>query len=273
MLLMLVPGSSKAQWSNLDVPSIEAMITNHKVVRTALDLRYISEMGLHTLQDSTKQKVVSYETVCKWIDKYNRGMEWIQLILQGSSEAIHFGNTFNQAKDNLVGYGELLDDYRKEFLTNIDPFHLDVIPEDSIIVTTSLELMRNLEKEVPEVYRSLYELGAFVFTTKLGVTQIKLSEMVALMGKANDSMDALAHSINAAYYRLYSHMMLRRGYWKHGLFAHRTKGEIADSAFGSWELAQQIAAQVIITQQPHDWGKSLGGGGLLGERRRKGADI
>lgn len=204
-------------------------------------------------------------------------MQWISTLLQGSAQVIHFGTTVKEAGENLVAYKNLLLSFEREFVEGVqvkpEKFKIDnikLIKEDSIVLTTTREMVERLPSDLNEVYKSLAELVAVAGAGQLGITQIKLTELVTLLSNLNTSVDGLVCTINSAYYRLYSYILMRRGFWKEGLFAKRSMKDIVDDAASSWERAQQAAAQVIMQKRPMPMRTVLGGGGLLGERRRQG---
>lgn len=276
LVLQIVPlGASAAIVP--DEASLKVMISNHKAVSTALNIRAATELGLNTLHNATKEGTKEYERLDSCIAKYERGMNWISTLLQGSAQVVHFGMTVKEAGENLVAYKNLLLAFEREFVEGVqvkpEKFKIDnikLIKEDSIVFTTTKEMVERLPSDMKEVYKSLEELVAVVGAGQLGVTQMKLTELVTLLSNLNTSVDALACTINSAYYRLYSYIMMRRGFWKEGLFARRTMKEIVDDATSCWQRSQLAAAKVIIEKRPMDMQKVLGGGGLLGERRRKG---
>lgn len=260
-----------------DEASLKAMISNHKAVSVALDIRAASELGLNALHNTTKEGTKEYERLDSCIAKYERGMQWISTLLQGSAQVIHFGTTVKEAGENLVAYKNLLLSFEREFVEGVqvkpEKFKIDnikLIKEDSIVLTTTREMVERLPSDLNEVYKSLAELVAVAGAGQLGITQIKLTELVTLLSNLNTSVDGLVCTINSAYYRLYSYILMRRGFWKEGLFAKRSMKDIVDDAASSWERAQQAAAQVIMQKRPMPMRTVLGGGGLLGERRRQG---
>ena len=59
-LLAWLPTKSHAQFGINDMPSMEAMISNHKTVRTALDIRMIAELGVEQVHEGSQKSTFSY---------------------------------------------------------------------------------------------------------------------------------------------------------------------------------------------------------------------
>lgn len=247
-----------------DAASIEAMIANHKTYKSFLRYRVVSEKGLDSIHGTTVKEVSDYKETSDKLDKYKRGLKLISAILQGAGTVIHLGNTLNVTKNNLESYLTLLDDYRKEFLMKGDIF-----AEDSILYTTSYELFKNLKTQSNQLWQSLIEFEGAIAASSTGITQSTVYETINIMSCVDENMDKIAYSVNSAYYRLWAHMMMRRFYHKKGLYGTSRRKEILEGTFTCWEKAQRIAADVIINRRPMQKSKLLGGGGLLGEQRRK----
>lgn len=68
-LLAWLPTKSHAQFGINDMPSMEAMISNHKKVRTALDIRMIAELGVEQAHEGSQKSIEEYQESSKRLDK------------------------------------------------------------------------------------------------------------------------------------------------------------------------------------------------------------
>jgi hypothetical protein len=64
-LLAWLPTKSHAQFGINDMPSMEAMISNHKTVRTALDIRMIAELGVEQVHEGSQKSIEEYQESSK----------------------------------------------------------------------------------------------------------------------------------------------------------------------------------------------------------------
>ena len=56
-------------------------------------------------------------------------------------------------------------------------------------------------------------------------------------------MDDIDSAVKNAYFTLYSYMVMRKGFWKDGLYRGKTIENLAMEAYDSWKKAQYIAKQ------------------------------
>ena len=83
-------------------------------------------------------------------------------------------------------------------------------------------------------------------------------------------MDDIDSAVKNAYFTLYSYMVMRKGFWKDGLYHGKTIENLAMEAYDSWKKAQYIAKQKNSRagggSEPEKRAP-LGGGSLLGNKR------
>lgn len=242
-----------------DEASIEAMIGNHRMVKTALDVRLITEIALVKAHKTTALNVTDYKAVNDTLDKYQRSFDILNTILSGASTALKTVNTVKRSKQNIEGILNLIADYQMNFLLKGD-----VEVADTIILNTCYRCVLDTKDAVNSLWKSYAAIGSY-FT---GVTECKTSNLMATFESMNESLDNLDRVLSHAYGRLWYYMLMRSHYFKGELFTSINVKQIVEGAYGTWMQSAQDVGQDIRSRQHTSRGTHLGGGGLLGERRR-----
>lgn len=76
-LLTMLPIRGFAQFGITDPASLEAMIGNHKKVRTILEIRAATEIGVYNMHKSSNEVVQDYEKMHNQLDRYKRYFDMI----------------------------------------------------------------------------------------------------------------------------------------------------------------------------------------------------
>lgn len=246
-----------------DPASLEAMIQNHKQVRGVLEVRLAAEVGLLKYHKINAEKVNDYRVVSDTLDRYRRCMNIVDLILKTGATAFHTVNASKRVTANVKGYWELVDTYTNKIL-----LHGAVWPSDTIILTTSKKTVNAIEEEAKQLMSSYNE-----FVTLLGgknsPKETKVLDMMECLDKINTSIDNIDDCIAAAYTELWGYMTVRMGFWKKEIYRAKSMQEILNGAYGDWVKAQAKAYTCLQEKKSYTPKQTLGGGGLLGERRRK----
>lgn len=260
VILLLSALGIKAQ---SDIASLEAMISNHKQIRGLLEYRALAELGLYNYHTKVSKEVKEYKVVNDTLDTYRRCFDIIDLLLKGTATAFHGSATYNRIKANLTGYWKLVDTYNNKIL-----LRGAVWTSDTIILSTSKRTVEQVADEVKEIYKS-YQDFLLIMGEKYSPKETRALDLMVCLDKINSSMDKIDESVAAAYLDLWSYMTVRLGFWKKEIFRARTLREIAEDAFGRWVKSQVSAHRCLIEKKSYTPRQPLGGGGLLGERRRK----
>lgn len=257
VLLALLPTKSHAMgWDH--TPSLEAMVSNHKIVRAALEIRTVAELGVEQAHEATQKSVEKYQESSKQLDKYKRCFDIIDLILNGTATAFHGVRVYKSSSSNIQGYLELLQLYEEKILAKGN-----IWSSDTIIYTTSKRTIEEVKNSAVAIYNSYIDLATYL----TGTSECKTESMMICLQCINDNMDDIDNAIKNAYLTLWSYMTIRLGYWKKEIFMAKTIKEMAMEAFDTWKKAQYEAYNNL--QNPSSTKhKALGGGGLLGGRTK-----
>lgn len=246
-----------------DPASLEAMIQNHKQVRGVLEVRLAAEVGLLKYHKINAEKVNDYRVVSDTLDRYRRCMNIVDLILKTGATAFHTVNASKRVSANIKGYWELVDTYTNKIL-----LHGAVWPTDTIILTTSKKTVNAIEQEAKQL-KSSYNDFLLLVGGKNSPKETRVLDLMECLDKINTSIDNIDDCIAAAYTELWGYMTVRMGFWKKEIYRAKSMQEILNGAYGDWVKAQAKAYTCLQEKKSYTPKQSLGGGGLLGERRRK----
>lgn len=244
-----------------DVASLESMISNHKKVKTVLGIRAAAEMGVMEAHKAFSKSSNSYEESSKAIDRYKRCFDIIDLLLNGTATAFHGVNTYRSVKSNVELYLKLLDDYKTNFLLKGN-----VKNDDAVIYTTSVETIKQIKSSAISMYDSYIDLAAYL----TGAAEFDAQSMMICLQCINDNMDDIDSAVKNAYFTLYSYMVMRKGFWKDGLYRGKTIKDLAMEAYDTWKEAQKKAKKKNSRAGGDSESEKrvpLGGGSLLGNKR------
>lgn len=251
VLLFSVP--SIASIAPTDVTSIEAMISNHKAVRSVLTLRYAAETGVYDMHQTSQKEMTNYKDINNELDKYKRYFDIIDLILKSSATAFHTVNTVKNIKDNLSGYVSLLEEYRTKLLN-----HGSIWGRDTMIYNTSYNLVNSVKDDLEQTYKSYEELAEIV----TGVRECTTEDLMTTLNSINESLDELANDIYQARMRLWCYMTIRLGYWNKDIYMTKSIKDIVKGSLDHW-IHSGIEAAEILHGENITY-KTLGGGSLIG---------
>lgn len=234
-LLLLVPDVICAQW-NFDVSTVEAMVADHKRIRSVLIARSTVEQANQILHDASKDANVGYKELNIELDKYTRCFDIIDLILQGTSTVFSVKNTISDVSDKVGKYKELLEDYSEKCL-----LRGDVVSSDTIIIGISKRTIERISDDADDLINSFKALLAiYAAGAATNVTESKTVLMITVLRDINNSLDDIRLSINTAYIDLWKYIRVRTTYWKNVIYQARSLHEIANDAFSRWKTAADV---------------------------------
>jgi hypothetical protein len=234
-LLLLMPDVACAQWA-FDVGTVEAMVADHKRIRSVLIARSTVEQANQLLHDASKDANVDYKDLNIDLDKYTRCFDIIDLILQGTSTVFAVKNTITEVSDKVGKYKDLLEDYSEKCL-----LRGDIVSSDTIIIGISKRTVERISGDADELVSSFKKLLAiYAAGAATNVTESKTVLMITILRDINNSLDDIRMSINVAYIDLWKYIRVRTTYWKNAIYQARSLHEIANDAFSRWKTAADV---------------------------------
>lgn len=108
MLLMLVPTMVRAQYS-FDFLSVEALIDDHKRIRSVLMARSGVEQANELLHQYSSEANVDYDSLNVKLDKYTKCFDIIDVIYNGGVTVLNVKNTYDDVSDRITQLKDLLE--------------------------------------------------------------------------------------------------------------------------------------------------------------------
>lgn len=230
VLLVLLPGIAKAQWT-FDVVSVEAYINDHKKQRSLLLARSTLEYSNKLLHQYSRKEVDGYKEVNIDLDRYTRAFDVIDVMYQSLRTVLNVKNTYTTVSDRIGDYKKLLEDFNEKILRRGR-----IEPSDALILTINEKAIRDIAQEGEQLYKSVSDLVLYA----TGAAACSTSDLLMVLEAVNKSLDDIERHLNRAYIETWRYIQVRIGYWKEKIYRARTKQEIIDGAFGRWRGAGRL---------------------------------
>ena len=234
-LLTLVPMVGRAQWS-FDVLSVEALIDDHKRVRSVLMARSGLEQANELLHKYSKDAGVEYDSLNVKLDKYTKCFDVIDVIYNSGVMVVNVKNTYSDVSDKISQLSTLIED----FMTQCT-LRGNIVSSDTVIVGACRRCVDQIQKDGTQLVNSLLELAQYA----TGLRHITTEELLTVIGKINDGLDNIRGCIDHTYYVIWKYVTIRTHYFKPAVMYHaKTLGEMCGSAFERWKRGALEASGV-----------------------------
>ena len=227
MLICLMPGVAKAQWT-FDVLSVEAYINDHKKQRSLLLARSTLEHSNKLLHEYTSDEVDGYKILNVDLDKYTRAFDVIDVMYQSLRTALNARSTYSEVSQRIVDYKNLLTDFNEKVVKRK---HIELA--DTLIISINARMIENVAEEGEHLFRSLSDLVLYA----TGAAACSTADLMLVLDAINNSMDNIEKLLNRGYYETWRYIQLRIGYWKEKVYRKKSKQQIINDAFGRWKDA------------------------------------
>lgn len=235
LLVMLVgylvfcnPMAAVAQ--NYDYGSVEAYINDHKQQRSLLMARATIEYGNKLLHEESAESATDYKEVNFDLDKYTRAFDIIDIIYQSARAAVNVYHTYDDVKETIEGYTELLKAFNDRI---VERGRIETA--DTLLISINERAIRNIGKEGEYLYDSVYDLVLYC----TGVAACTTSDILVLLENINTSLERLRMMIKNAYLATWKYVQLRIGFWKGKIYNSKTKEQLLRDAFERWRAIGQ----------------------------------
>lgn len=229
LMLLFVPGMAQAQLG-FDVVSVEALIDDHKRVRSVLLARSSVEQANEVLHQYTKDATIDYKDINEKLDRYHKAFDVIDLIYNGGTTVLNVVNTSKDVTERIGQVKELIEKFGKECTLKGN-----ILSSDTIIINTCQRTIVTVGDEGERLVKSLYDLALYA----TGASHITTEGMMTVMDHINESLDNIRHSIDHAYYVIWKYVTIRTHYWKKELYRAKNLREIANDAFSRWRYVTE----------------------------------
>ena len=100
VLLVLLPGIAKAQWT-FDIVSVEAYINDHKKQRSLLLARSTLEYSNKLLHEYSREEIGEYKELNVDLDRYTRAFDVIDVMYQSLRTVLNVKSTYTAVSDRI----------------------------------------------------------------------------------------------------------------------------------------------------------------------------
>lgn len=230
LLLFLLPGIAKAQWT-FDIVSVEAYINDHKKQRSLLLARSTLEYSNQLLHEYSSEEVGKYKELNVDLDKYTRAFDIIDVMYQSLRTVLNVKDTYHSVSDRIGDYKTMLEAFHEKILKRGR-----IEPSDALILTINEKAIRDIAREGEHLYKSVSDLVLYA----TGAAACSTNDLLMILESVNKSLDDIERHLNRAYIETWRYIQVRIGYWKSKIYRERTKREILDGAFGRWRSAGRL---------------------------------
>ncbi len=235
LLLTLVPMVGRAQWS-FDFLSVEALIDDHKRVRSVLLARSGLEQANELLHKYSKEASVDYDSLNVKLDKYTKCFDVIDVIYNSGVMVVNVRNTYSDVSDKISQLSTLIEDFMTKCTARGD-----ILSSDTIIVGACRRCVEQVGDDGQQLVNSLIELAQYA----TGLRHITTEGLLTVIGNINEGLDNIRNSIDHTYFVIWKYVTIRTHYFKPAVMYHaKTLGEMCGSAFERWKRGALEASGV-----------------------------
>ena len=224
LLLMFVPGMARAQWG-FDVSSVEALIDDHKRIRSVLMARSGVETANKVLHDYAQAAAVDYDSLNVKLDKYTKCFDIIDIIYNSGMTVMNVYTTSNDVTQRVGELEQLIE----RFVTQCTA-RGNVVSSDTLVIGACRRCVSQVIDDGQSLITSLVELAQYAS----GLRHMTTAELLIVIGSINDSLDSIRESVDHAYYVIWKYVTIRTHYFKPTLYNSKTIREMCNDAFGRW---------------------------------------
>lgn len=258
VMLLALPQNIAAQFGT-DLGSIEAMIADHKRIRSHVIARATIEQANELLHKEVNKTTKEYRDVNTELDKYTRLFDVIDVIVESASVVFSAYNTYDDVKEKVEGTKELIERYRQmiaereyrlrtgikeisnpqEALDWFNNAQLPIIAKDSIIFKVGEAAVSAVYEDAKDIINSLYQLALYtVPVSGAPPAACSTATIMKILQNIDASLIHIRSVVSSAYFTLFKYIHVRTGFWTQTITPHKTIREICDDAYGRWKESQ-----------------------------------
>lgn len=223
-LLTLIPSVARAQWG-FDAGSVEALIDDHKRIRSALAARSGVETANKVLHDYAQAAAVDYDSLNVKLDKYTKCFEIIDIIYNSGMTVMNVYTTSNDVTQRISELEKLIE----RFVTQCTA-RGNIVSSDTIIIGACQRCVQQVIDDGNSLIASLVEIAQYAS----GLRQMTTAQLLLVLSSINDSLDSIRACVDHAYYVIWKYVTIRTHYFKRTLYNSKTIREMCNDAFGRW---------------------------------------
>jgi len=231
-VLLFAPGIARAQY-DFDVETVEAMIRDHKRIRSVLMARDGVEQANALLHQYSKKAADEHYEINLELDKFTRLFDVIDVIVTGTATVYNASNAYSDVKERLGQYETLLEKYKEKLLEKGN-----IQRGDTLILTTAEKAIESIYADGKNIYTSLTALIAY----GSGKVPCNTSDLLRVIHDIDVSLDDISKSVNKAYLTTSRYIDTRLGFYKREVYSRRGRKVIGSEAMSRWKASTKSAA-------------------------------
>lgn len=223
-LLLLVPGVARAQFG-FDFLSVEALIDDHKSIRSVLLARSGVEQANQLLHDYAQAATVDYDSLNVKLDKYTKCFDVIDIIYNSGMAVM---NVYTTTSDVTQRVGEL-EQLIEQFSTQCAA-RGNIVSSDTLIIGACRRCVQQVIADGGQLTNSLVELAQYA----TGLRHMTTAGLLIVISSINDALDSIRECVDHTYYVIWKYVTIRTHYFKKTLYNSKTLTEMCNDAFSRW---------------------------------------
>ena len=227
LMLLMAVSEVRAQW-DFDMASVEAMISDHKRMRSVLLARATLEQANEVLHQANETSLAKFDSVSINFDKYTKCFDIIDAVYHGGMTVMNIKNTYDDVSKRIGLIKDLIENYTKRCA-----LRGDLETSDTQIIDVCKRTFNNASDEAKSLYTSFGTLIAYA----TGAKQCTTEDIIVIMQEINDALDNIRENVDYAYFKLSRYITIRLTYWKAPVHRSKSVREVANSAFERWREA------------------------------------
>lgn len=225
LAFVTVPGQGYAQMWAFDIGSVEALIDDHKNVRSVLMARSGMEQANKLLHDYAQTAAVDYDSLNVKLDKYTKCFDVIDVIYNSGMTVM---NVYTTTSDVTQRVGEL-EQLIEKFVSQCTS-RGNIVSSDTIIIGACRRCVEQVISDGQSLTASLVELAQYAS----GLRHMTTAQLLIVIGSINDALNSIRDCVDHTYYVIWKYVTIRTHYFKRTLYNSKTIQEMCNDAFSRW---------------------------------------
>jgi len=216
------------------VETVEALIRDHKRIRSVLMVRDGIEHANEVLHQYSKKSVENHYEVNVNLDEFTRLFDVLDLIAHSTTTVMNAANTYTDVKKRINDYKVLLEQYNEKLL-----LRGNIQQGDTMIIGTGTRAMNRIYEDGKNIYASMTAIIAY----GSGKVPCNTSNLLKIVQNIDESFDDIRNTINSAYIVTWRYIQFRLFYFKGDIYNRRSVREVSLEALERWKNASVEALQ------------------------------
>ena len=220
ILAVTLPQNMMAQF-NFDFETVEALIRDHKRIRSVLMVRDGIEHANEVLHQYSKKS-----------DEFTRLFDVLDLMANSATTVINAVDTYSDVKKRINDYKTLLNDYNEKLL-----LRGNIMPGDTIIISVGSKAVERIYEDGKNIYTSMTAIVAY----GTGKVSCNTTTLLSIVQQIDESFDDIRKTLNSAYITTWRYIQLRLAYYKAEVYNRRSVRDVSLEALERWKASSKDA--------------------------------